>query len=45
MTTNYPQVYATLQSKIREAVNFTDPHWTNSAITRERIRRVNAAPT
>lgn len=45
MATNYAEAYSKFQKSIKEAVNFADPNWTNSAITRERIKRVKAART
>lgn len=37
------EAYAAYRASSRDAVRFTDPNWTNSAITRERARRLTAA--
>ncbi len=39
----YAEAFATYQAALRDAVQFHDPNWSQSAITRERSRRVQAA--
>jgi hypothetical protein len=43
MTTSYPEAFAKFRASTKAAVEFQDPNWTNSAITRERIKRLKAA--
>lgn len=42
-TPSYAEVYAKYQAETRAAVKFHDPNWSNSAIMRERHKRVHAA--
>jgi hypothetical protein len=41
--TNYKEAFATFQKAQKEAVKFTNPNFTNSAITRERYKRLQEA--
>jgi hypothetical protein len=43
MTTSYPEAFAKFRASTKAAVEFQDPNWTNSAITRERIKRLQTA--
>lgn len=42
-TTNYVEALKKFSTAQKAAVNFKDDNWTNSAITRERVKRLNQA--
>jgi hypothetical protein len=40
---SYPEAFRKFRASTKAAVEFNDPNWTNSAITRERVKRLTGA--